>query len=169
MRPPMGSGPLGKEISKAFVKILASGFGLGFLPKFPGTWGTLLGIPLFWWVAYRQDLSSMLFIFFFTFASVIIAELASPQFNSVDSPHIVIDEVAGYLVTVVWLPRTWQTVVFGFIIFRILDISKPGPIRFIERRLKGGLGIVMDDVVAGIIGNILLQGVYQNTKWLGQI
>jgi phosphatidylglycerophosphatase A len=154
-----------KLLSKFLPRDLALDFYLSFLVPGEHSWEfRFFG----GWPSGRIFLPCFLFSFF-TLASVLIAELASPQFNSVDSPHIVIDEVAGYLVTVVWLPRTWQTVVFGFIIFRILDISKPGPIRFIERRLKGGLGIVMDDVVAGIIGNILLQGVYQNTKWLGQI
>lgn len=149
------------------VKFLATGLGLGLIPKAPGTLGTLLGVPLFWFVTYNQNLQTLLFIFFFSMFACIVAELAGPLFGKTDSPQIVIDEVAGYLVTVCWLPPTWQTVVAGFILFRILDITKPGPIRFVERRIPGGVGVVADDLVAGIIGNIILQIIYTQTHWLG--
>ncbi len=154
-------------VRRTFIKYIASGFGLGFIPKAPGTFGTLLGIPLFWWFTYHQDLQSMLFIFFFVLGACIIAELAGPLFGEVDSQKIVIDEVAGFIVTVLWLPRTWQTVVLGFILFRFFDILKLGPIKYFERKLPGGIGVVMDDVLAGIFANIILQLIYAKTNWLG--
>ena len=149
------------------IKSLASGFGLGMIPKAPGTFGTFLGIPIFYFITNRQNIQSLLFIFFFSLAACVVAELAGPLFGKTDSPHIVIDEVAGFIVTVCWLPMTWQTILIGFIIFRILDITKPGPIRFVEKRIPGGIGVVADDVVAGIIGNIILQIIYSQTDWLG--
>jgi phosphatidylglycerophosphatase A len=74
-----------------------------------------------------------------------------------DPGCIVIDEVAGMLVTLIGLPFNMISVFAGFLIFRILDIWKPYPIRFLERKLSGGVGIVMDDVVAGVLGNIILR------------
>lgn len=155
------------KVQNVLIKWLASGLGLGLIPKAPGTWGTFLGIPVFYFITYRQNLQSLLFVFFFSIAACLIAEMAGPIFKKTDSPHIVIDEVAGYLVTVCWLPRTWQTIVFGFLLFRLLDITKPGPIRFVEKRIPGGIGVVADDIVAGIIGNIILQIIYSQTDWLG--
>jgi phosphatidylglycerophosphatase A len=77
--------------------------------------------------------------------------------KSEDPGCIVIDEIAGMLVTLIGLPFNMISVLTGFLIFRILDIWKPYPIRFIERKLSGGVGIVMDDIVAGILGNIILR------------
>jgi phosphatidylglycerophosphatase A len=85
--------------------------------------------------------------------------------NAEDPGCIVIDEIAGMLVTLIGLPFNMISVFAGFLIFRILDIWKPHPIRFLERKLSGGVGIVMDDIVAGVLGNIILRvsiGVIKN-------
>ncbi len=74
-----------------------------------------------------------------------------------DSPKIVIDEVVGYLITMAFLPCTFTTVGGGFLFFRIFDIIKPPPAGAINRRIHGGMGVVLDDVIAGIYANILLQ------------
>jgi len=66
-----------------------------------------------------------------------------------------------------WLPMTWQSMLFGFVLFRVLDILKPFPIGFIDKKVQGGLGVIADDVVAGLIANIALQVVYSQTNWLG--
>jgi phosphatidylglycerophosphatase A len=84
-----------------------------------------------------------------------------------DSKEIVIDEVVGFLITMTWLPLTWQSLVAGFVVFRFLDIVKPPPIRQLDRKVPGGFGVMVDDVAAGIIGSILLQFVYNHTNWLG--
>ena len=73
----------------------------------------------------------------------------------------------GFLITMTWLPITWQSLVLGFIIFRFLDIVKPPPIGLLDRRVKGGLGVMIDDIAAGIIGSLILQMVYTQTSWLG--
>lgn len=73
-----------------------------------------------------------------------------------DHPGIVWDEVVGYLITMTALPRDWQWMLAGFVVFRVLDIVKPWPIKMIDRRMTGGLGIMMDDVVAGGVGCGLL-------------
>ena len=82
-------------------------------------------------------------------------------------PKVVIDEVAGFFVTLTWLPVTWQTFLAGFILFRLLDIWKPLFIGVMDRKIKGGAGTVLDDIAAGIVANLILQAVYYRTDWLG--
>ena len=155
------------KFSSTLIKFLASGLGLGYLPKAPGTWGTLLGIPLAYYLHFKGPVPYMFTTIVFTGFAVFISELATRIYGVDDCQLIVIDEIAGYLVTMAWLPATWQGLLAGFVIFRILDAWKPGPIGYIDRKVKGGLGVVTDDVAAGIVGNILLQVVYINTSWLG--
>lgn len=152
---------------KNVIKVLASGFGLGYIPWGPGTFGTFLGVPLFVFVSNRQNIQSMLFVFFFCLAACVVASMAEKIYGQADCQKIVIDEVAGILVATCWLPVTWQTVALAVPIFRTLDIFKPDPIGFIQRRIKGGVGIVADDVASGIITNIVLQIIYNYTDLLG--
>lgn len=84
-----------------------------------------------------------------------------------DASAVVIDEVVGMLITLTWLPLTWQSFVFGFVIFRILDIFKPFPISWLDKKVQGGLGVMIDDVAAGLIGNLILQQIFERTSWLG--
>ncbi len=77
--------------------------------------------------------------------------------NQKDPSEIVIDEYLGYLITMVWLPLSWKTILLGFVLFRLLDIFKPSLIGWIDKKSKGGFGIVADDVIAGIIANIFMQ------------
>jgi len=155
------------SIKNGAIKFIATGFGLGYLPKAPGTFGTLLALPFFWFLHEKGIYTYMLVTFFFTAFACIVAELAGPLFEKFDSPHIVIDEIAGFLITMTWLPRTWQAILVGFILFRILDATKPGPIGYVEKKIKGGLGVVADDVVAGIFANMALQVIYSYTNLLG--
>lgn len=74
-----------------------------------------------------------------------------------DDPRIVIDEILGFFITMLWIPKTSSSIALGFFLFRFFDIVKPLPIRDIERRLKGGYGVIMDDVIAGIYGNLILR------------
>ena len=95
------------------------------------------------------------------------AEVYEQDKGSHDSPEIVIDEVLGFMITMTWLPQTWKAYVAGFILFRVLDIFKPFPIGYLDKKVRGGLGVVADDVAAGIIASLILQTIYANTFWLG--
>lgn len=154
-------------MQRKIVKYLACGLGLGLIPVAPGTFGTLLGIPFAFYLHRYGFFSYMLVTLLFTVFAVMIAELAGPIFDESDSPKIVIDEVAGFLVTMTWLPMTWQSLLIGFVLFRLFDAWKPGPIGYLDRKVKGGLGVVIDDVAAGIVANIILQIIYNYTTWLG--
>ncbi len=92
----------------------------------------------------------------FFFLSVWISENAERFFGKKDDQKIVIDEIIGFLITMLWVPRTLLFVIIGFFLFRFFDILKPFPIRRLEKGFKGGFGVVLDDVVAGVYGNIIL-------------
>ena len=141
---------------KRFILLLATGFGVGYSPIAPGTAGTLVAIPIYYFLS---DIPSPLYeitLMGFFFLSVWISENAEAFFGKKDDPRIVIDEVMGFLITMLWLPKTILFIILGFFLFRFFDILKPFPIRQWERRLKGGWGVVLDDVMAAIYANIIL-------------
>lgn len=133
----------------------------------PGTFGTLLGIPVAWLFTLAGPQIYLVLAVALILFSSLVSELHERFTAAHDPSEIVIDEVAGYVVAITWLPVTWQSFVAAFLVFRIFDILKPFPISAIDRRVEGGLGTVMDDVAAGLAANILLQVVYMNTAWLG--
>lgn len=136
---------------------LATGFYIGNIPYAPGTFGSLIGLPLCFVLAGLELLPTIVCAAAFILLAVWIANNAEKALNKKDPGCIVIDEIAGMVVSLVGLPFTLTTAVFGFICFRILDILKPFPIRFLERQIPGGAGVVADDVVAGIFANLLLR------------
>jgi len=142
------------------VMFLATGFYIGNIPFAPGTFGSLIGLPLSFALAGISLTPAMLCILFFIIFAVCIADAAEKILKKNDPGCIVIDEIAGMMVTLIGLPVSPITLVSGFIIFRILDILKPFPIRNLDKRIPGGLGVVADDVAAGIIANLLLRGLF---------
>lgn len=138
------------------IKFLATGFGLGYVPKMPGTAGSLLGLVLVWALAGLNLGEYLLFTLVFSLASIWISDQADKQFSVKDAPQIVIDEVAGIVVTFAALPLVPVTIVMGFILFRFFDIVKIPPIQQ-SQRLPGGWGIVVDDLLAGLFANIVMQ------------
>ena len=140
---------------------LATGFYIGNIPFAPGTFGSLIGLPLCFALAGMSLAPAVLGTLLFIFFAVYIADAAEKLLKRSDPGCIVIDEMAGMMVTLIGLPFNPITVVIGFIIFRILDILKPFPIRNLDRRIPGGLGVVADDVAAGIIANLVLRIIMQ--------
>lgn len=139
-----------------FIKFFATGLGLGYLPKAPGTFGTLLGIPLFWALTGLPLIHYVTFLVVFIVLSSWIADKAQALFGVDDPKTVVIDEVAGFLVAVAGHPFGWKTVLIAFVLFRIFDIVKPFPISTIDDRMHNGFGIVLDDVLAGVYANVCL-------------
>ena len=140
-----------------FILILATGFGVGYSPVAPGTLGTLLAIPVYYFLSNISSPIYEITLIGFFFLSVWISENAEIFFGKKDDPRIVIDEMMGFLITMLWVPKTILFVIIGFFLFRFFDILKPFPIRRVDKRLKGGFGVVLDDVAAGIYGNMILQ------------
>jgi phosphatidylglycerophosphatase A len=134
---------------------LATGFYVGNIPFAPGTFGSLIGLPLCFLLADIKLTAAIIATVLFIGLAIWIAGTAAKALARKDPGSIVIDEMAGMVVTFIGLPLNLATAVIGFILFRILDILKPFPIKILDKRLSGGLGIVADDVVAGIFANIL--------------
>ncbi|GFO65840.1 phosphatidylglycerophosphatase A [Geomonas paludis] len=135
---------------KKFVIISATWFGTGFSPFASGTVGTVGAIPFFLLLSGMPLWLYLLTTVAFTLFACWSAGFGEELWGEHDSGKIVIDEVAGYLVTMTAVPVTWQGVLAGFIMFRIFDILKPQPARWFDRSLKNGYGVVLDDIVAGI-------------------
>ena len=139
------------------IKLSAAGFGIGFVPFAPGTAGTLAGIPLFFILSSFSWYGYLFLLACFTGAAVYLAGAAEVLFGKKDPPCIVIDEIAGFLWTMLWVSSTLVHVLLGFILFRAFDIIKPFPVRSFQDKLPGGYGIVGDDVMAGIYSNLALR------------
>jgi phosphatidylglycerophosphatase A len=134
---------------------------VGKIPFAPGTFGSIPGLFIWFFLSKIDPLLSLFLILFLVLSSIPIAGQAEIILNKKDPSEIVIDEMAGIVVALFGLPMNVLSVTAGFFIFRVLDIFKPFPIRFIEQKLPGGAGIVMDDVVAGIYCNLLLRTIYR--------
>lgn len=147
---------------KTLVEWLATWFGLGRMPFVPGTFGTLGAFPVVYAFALLGPMPYMIATLIFVVFSVFVSHLYESIHGEHDSSCIVIDEVAGFLVTMTWIPLTPWLWLSGFFLFRVLDMLKPWPISHLDARVKGGLGTVVDDIAAGLVANVILQ------YWLGR-
>ena len=140
-----------------FILLLATGFGVGYSPIAPGTLGTLVAIPVYYFLSNILSPVYEITLVGFFFLSVWVSENGERFLGKKDDQRIVIDEIMGFLITMLWVPKTLLFVIIGFFLFRFFDILKPFPIRRLEKGFKGGFGIVLDDVVAGVYANIVLR------------
>ncbi len=146
------------------VHLLATGFGAGLLPKAPGTFGTLAAVPFYLLLA-RLPLSVYLVALVLgILAGIWICGRTSRDLGVHDHPGIVWDEFAGFFVTMIAAPAGWLWVVVGFVLFRVFDILKPWPIGWLDRRVQGGVGIMLDDLLAGAYAWVVLQLL---ARWIG--
>lgn len=134
---------------KKFVRIIAFGGGLGYLPWMPGTWGSLMGIPMAYGFSFFPFYLSLLSFIAFFFLSVWVSGMAELESGKKDNPSIVIDEICGMTLALFSVPLTLSHVLIAFSLFRFFDIAKIPPARWVEQKCPGGYGIVLDDVVAG--------------------
>lgn len=144
-----------KQILTDPVLFLAFGFGSGLVKKAPGTMGTVAAIPVYlvcvqfnFWIYAGLTLIA-------TVAGVWICDIAAKKLDEHDFGGIVWDEVAGYLITMLFVPFSWQALLLGFVLFRVFDIVKPQPIKWIDAKVTGGLGIMLDDVLAGVFAGLV--------------
>ena len=139
------------------VLYFATGSFVGYIPFAPGTFGTALGLFFCFILSFIDPVVSFVLVLLFILFATWIAHRAEKIIKKKDAGCIVIDEIAGIMVTLIGLQFHIGSALAGFIIFRFFDILKPFPVRTIERRLTGGAGIVADDVVAGLLSNIVLR------------
>jgi len=139
------------------IHFLAFGFGSGLAPFAPGTFGTLAAIPLY---LLMQSLSLPLYLLITAIVCLVgiwICGKSSELLGVHDHSGIVWDEFAGYFVTMIAAPSGWIWIIFGFALFRLFDIWKPWPISVLDKQVHGGLGIMVDDILAGIFSFAILQ------------
>jgi len=139
------------------VLFLATGFFIGTVPFAPGTFGSIIGLPICFLISRLDILIAVICTILFILFAIWMAAVAEKALKKKDAGEIVIDEIAGLIVTFIGIPFTLKTVIVGFIIFRAFDILKPFPIRLIEKKVTGGPGIVFDDVLAGLYANLILR------------
>jgi phosphatidylglycerophosphatase A len=139
------------------VLFVATGCYIGTVPFAPGTFGSLIGLPVCFLLSRLNFLQSVVWILILVFFAIAIASAAEKIIKQKDPGQIVIDEIAGLAVTFAGLPFNLKTVLAGFIIFRAFDILKPFPIRVLEKGVGGGSGVVLDDVLAGIYANLVVR------------
>lgn len=138
------------------IHFLAFGFGSGLSPKAPGTMGTLVALPLVWALMHTSLTTYLCTVLMFSLLGVYLCGESARRLNVHDHSGIVFDEFVGMAITMIGMPLQIRWLVLGFAAFRCLDIGKPWPIREADRRLSGGLGIMLDDVIAGIFSCLLL-------------
>jgi phosphatidylglycerophosphatase A len=138
--------------------LLATWFGAGLMKPAPGTWGSLAALPF---AALALYLGGAWLLLACVLAITLAGIWAAGRFNrltgSHDSGAIVIDEVAGQWIALLWLPFTWQSFAMAFLLFRAFDILKPWPIRWLDQNIEGGLGVMADDLLAGLYALVLAQ------------
>ncbi len=144
------------RLTREAIIFIAQGAYAGRFPVAPGTAGTLVGVLLYLWM---KGLSPGIYLVVCLFLFVLgtwVAGRAEALLGRTDHPSIVIDEIAGYMVSMYMVPPAWGFLVAGFLLFRFFDIVKPSPLKRLQE-IRGGLGVMLDDIGAGIYTNLVLQ------------
>ena len=144
-------------LTRSPLHFLALGFGSGLSPFAPGTAGSMAAIPVllvlgFGPVWLYPAVLALVIVIGFPICGRVAEDLGVP-----DHSAIVWDEIAGMMLTLLFIPLSLNSIILGFLLFRLLDVVKPWPIRYFDRRVKGGWGIMLDDIVAGLFANVVLQ------------
>ncbi len=145
-----------ENLGQHILKNIATIGPTGYAPVAPGTWGSLVAMVLYYLLK-PSLIAQVLIVIIVAVVGTIAAHQTEKMLNEKDSSHIVVDEFAGYAVSVLMLPGTLSFLFAAFLLFRFFDILKPPPIRWMERNLPGGTGIVADDLMAGVYSNVVLQ------------
>lgn len=148
--------PIPNTVWKKPTHFIAFGFGAGTLPKAPGTFGTLAAIPFYLAMQQLSHISYFVLLIVIILASIWLCEKVSREIHIHDHQGMCLDEIAGYLVTMFAAPHGIKWIMIGFILFRLFDIFKPPPIKYIDEKINGGIGMILDDVVAGIYSMIII-------------
>lgn len=129
---------------------IALGFGSGLAKKAPGTFGTLVGLPLFWQISQQPISTQLVIIALFFFVGIYFCSVAGKNLGVSDHGAIVWDEIVAMMLVLAFTPPNWMWRLFAFLLFRLFDIWKPFPIRQLDAKLKNGFGVMFDDLLAAI-------------------
>ena len=141
------------------IHLLALGFGSGAAPKAPGTCGTLVAVLIYWPLSQLSPEHYLLMLLVTSVMGIYICGQTARDLGVHDHGSIVWDEFVGFWITMFAAPVGWVWVVVGFVLFRFFDIIKPWPISWIDKKITGGFGIMLDDVIAGVMAAVVLQGI----------
>jgi phosphatidylglycerophosphatase A len=147
-------------LNQKFIMFIATGFYSGKIPFAPGTFGTLAAIPFAFVFLIIPPPFYGIYVVGLILAAIYFSDQAEKILGKKDPGCIVIDEIAGYVVTMSWVPINIDTIVAGFFIFRFFDIVKPGPVKYFENNFTGGAGVVLDDIMAGLLSAAVLKILY---------
>jgi len=150
--------PLPKPAKGNIVHMLAFGMGAGCSPKAPGTMGTLLAVGIYLPLSHLSLPMYVAVLTLVVLVGIWLCDKTARELGVHDHPGIVWDEIAGFLLTMVAAPAGWMWMLIGFALFRLFDIWKPWPIGWLDNKVEGGLGIMLDDLVAGVFAALCLQG-----------
>lgn len=142
------------------IMVFATGFYSGRIPFAPGTFGTIAAIPFALVFLILPSSLSGIYIVSLILAAIYLSDQAETILKEKDPGCIVIDEIAGYVVTLSLVPVHISTLAAGFFLFRLFDIVKPGPVKYFETHFSGGAGVVLDDIMAGVLSGIVLRILY---------
>ena len=152
----MNGSPNSPPRPRSTLHWIAFGAGAGLAPRAPGTAGTAVAIPIYAALATQPITFYLLAVALIAAAGVWVCGRTARDLDVHDHPGIVLDEIAGFLVTMTALPFDWPWVAAGFVAFRILDVAKPWPVSLADRKVGGGLGIMLDDLLAGALAGAAL-------------
>ena len=155
----LDTNPSVTQLIRSPVLLLAFGFGSGLSPKAPGTMGTIAAIPLWYLLVQLPPQAYLLVVAICAIVGIFICGSAADKLGVHDHGGIVWDEFVGYWITMFMAPAGVVWMLVGFALFRVLDIAKPWPIKWADEKVDGGLGIMLDDVIAGILACLCLQGI----------
>ena len=141
--------------------LFATFFGIGLLKPAPGTWGSLAAVLLWYFLDFLHSYTYIILPAFILFSWLVCIN-ADQDSESKDNSFIVIDEVAGMLIALSFIAHDAILYFFAFLLFRLLDISKPWPISWVDKNVKGGLGILLDDLIAGLFAGGIIFAVFTN-------
>ncbi len=153
----MTTQPIPKSIWTNPIHFVACGFGIGALPIMPGTYATLAAIPLYLLLVKLPIVTYILITIALNILGVWLCGQTNKDFGTEDHPAAVWDEIAAFLIVMIGVPPKWYFIAIGFGLFRLFDIWKPGPIGWIDRNVHGGLGVMLDDILAALFSLAILQ------------
>ena len=145
-------------MKNTIIEFLVTGFYFGKIKYMPGTFGTIIGVLIFQLISNNTLVDNIFFLIIFFFIALLMLNYCYKKniFLDTDDKSIVIDEIFGYLVFMIFFENTIFNIIIGFILFRFFDILKPFPIYLIDKRIKNSFGVMLDDIVAGLFSGIML-------------
>lgn len=153
--------PLPRTIWTNPIHFIACAFGFGALPWMPGTWATLASIPIVLALKQGPEWLYLAIVLGMLLLGIYVCGVTNRDFGTEDHPACAWDEMAAFPLVMIAIPLTWYYLLIGIALFRLFDIWKPWPIRWFDRHIHGGLGVMLDDVIAALVSGITLYAIHR--------